>query len=43
MEGTPSDVDIDEVITTIKKDSRIHKVCMIAMFGQFQSRQTKMI
>ncbi len=35
MEGTPSDVDIDEVITTIK---RIHeyKVCMIAMFGQFQ-------
>lgn len=35
MEGTPSDVDIDEVIATIK---RIHeyKVCMIAMFGQFQ-------
>ncbi|MDU3837378.1 MAG: CDF family zinc efflux transporter CzrB [Staphylococcus aureus] len=26
MEGTPSDVDIDEVITTIKKDSRIQSV-----------------
>lgn len=34
MEGTPSDVDIDEVITTIKKDSRIQSVQGIAMFGQ---------